>query len=104
MLSGENGIGGCEMKEPVTRVGVFFGTLRSCMSWAWKEADIDYHIPKSRFRYEGNPEPGNEVSPSGLDDHISRHHFRGFKSCIKYAWEASDRNYHIPKSRHGNAA
>ncbi len=73
------------------------------MSWSWKEADSDYHIPKSRFRYERNPEPGNEVSPSGLDEKGGKHPFKRFGYCLTSAWEAADKHYHIPKSRHGKA-
>jgi len=91
------------MKEPFTSVGVFFKTLGSCMSSAWKQADSEYHIPKSRFRYERNSVPGNGGFQSGLDERVNVQHFRRFQHCFIWAWEAADNYYHIPKSRHGRA-
>ena len=91
------------MKEQVTRTGVFFRSLIDCMSSTWKETDRYYHIPKSRFQAEGVPEPGPRVSHAGLKRGLRSQHVRGFRNCIKSAWEASDSHYHIPKSRHGKA-
>ena len=91
----------------MTRLGmstvVFLKTFKTCVEEAWKETDRQYHIPKSRFQGGRNPEPGNEVSPSGLDERGGKYHFRRFRSCFASAWDAADKHYHIPKSRHGRA-
>ena len=91
------------MKEPVTRVGVFFKTLGYCMSSAWKQIDSEYHIPKSRFQESGSPESGVGASPGGRGQRFNRHPFRRFRYCLTSAWEAADKHYHIPKSRHRKA-
>ena len=91
------------MKERVTRAGIFFRTLGKCLSQTWQEADKHYHIPKSRFRDDRSSEQGHEFSPAGLDEGRKKHYLRNFRNCFTFAWGASDRHYHIPKSRHGKA-
>ena len=89
------------MKEQVTGRGMFFRTLRNCMSEAWQEADSEYHIPKSRFQRDRSQELGDGTSPDERGNSMKKYYFRRFRNCFAFAWEASDRHYHIPKSRHG---
>ena len=89
------------MREPVSRTGIFFRSLWDCISSTWKETDMQYHIPKSRFQTGDVPRPDRYASPAGSSDGLRRHHMRGIRNCIKAAWEESDSYYHIPKSRHG---
>jgi hypothetical protein len=89
------------MKEPVTRMGIFFRSLRDCMSSTWKETEMQYHIPKSRFKVGDVPEPQRQTSPDSSAKGLRKHHVRGIRSCLKAAWEEADSHYHIPKSRHG---
>ncbi len=89
------------MKKTGTSAGIFFRTFRSCMSTAWKVADSEYHIPKSRFQENQSRQSGVGTSPGGRGERLNRKFFRKFRHCITSAWEAADKHYHIPKSRHG---
>lgn len=92
------------MKESVTGTGMFFRTLRSCITETWKGVDSQYHIPKSRFSGDLNLESRDWTSRSEGGGHQKKHYFSRFRNCLIFAWKAADSHYHIPKSRHGNAA
>ncbi len=74
------------MKEQVTGRGMFFRTLRNCMSEAWKAADSEYHIPKSRFQMDRSQESGDGTSPDGRGKSVKRYYFRRFRNCFASAW------------------
>ena len=89
------------MEKPGKSTVEFLKTIKTCVEKAWEDTDIQYHIPKSHFQDERNPEPENEVSSSVLDEKGGKHPFKKFGNCFTSAWEAADKHYHIPKSRHG---
>ena len=95
---------GCLMKEPVSRSRFFIRNFRNCMSSAWHETDTWYHIPKSRFK--DGPSQGSEYPgpPGRRGRGTGKRGLRRFRDCLTSAWEASDNQYHIPKSRHKRAA
>ena len=92
------------MKSRDDRTVVFLKTFRDCFKETWKETDRQYHIPKSRFKSSGKTETGREAVPPGDVEGVKEHFFRRLRTCFSNAWEAADRHYHIPKSRHGKAA
>jgi hypothetical protein len=87
------------MKKFLGSAGVFVKTLRRCLSDAWSDCDCHYHIPKSRFK---DPVPGSQEQVNRAEGprKVRRNAFLGsFRDCVLSAWDAADREYHIPKSR-----
>ncbi|MGD8353107.1 MAG: hypothetical protein PVJ01_02995 [Pseudomonadota bacterium] len=82
------------MREPITRTGIFFRTLRDCISSTWTESDMQYHIPKSRFQTGSFPAPGRQAALAGTEGGLKRYHVRGIGNCIKNAWEEAHSHYH----------
>lgn len=87
------------MKKLVNRLVTFVRNVGGCMAAANRDSDTWYHIPKSRFN--GGAEERRRLDY--LSDPVERpakNYFLGsFRDCLLSAWKASDRDYHIPKSR-----
>jgi hypothetical protein len=81
----------------------FFRTLGSCVEKAASDTEQHYYIPKSRFR-DHDP-AGFELTEHAGQGNIAR--FRAFvhtlRNCISTAWQESDRQYYLPKTRFRDA-
>jgi len=76
----------------------FLGSFRDCVATAWEDADLLYHIPKSRF---GDPEYNQTAyraaqARGALDDLET--FFRTLESCVSTAWRKADHYSHLSKN------
>jgi len=86
-----------------SRVGVFFRIFRGCFSKAWQETDCHYNIPKSRFKDPVSDAQVRNALPK-REKSVPRNAFLGsFRDCVAKAWEETDTQYYIPKTRFQDA-
>lgn len=82
------------MKMRETRAALFLKTFKNCVGENWRGSQTEYPMPRDAWKGRSAPGP-REVSGG-------KHYLSRFGSCLSTAWAASDKHYHIPKSRHGN--
>lgn len=96
----ERNFWGYTMKRMFGRLKTFYTLLKGCLREAWQDTDSRYHIPKSRFKDQKQPVYAAHNDPPRRWK-MKRNAFVGsFRDCVITAWEASDKKYHIPKSRY----
>ena len=77
----------------------FFRTFSSCVEKAARDTDQHYYIPKGRF--QDHDPAGVELTDDTGHRNMGRFSafFHTLRNCISTAWEESDSQYHIPKTR-----
>ena len=98
-VSVERNVRGLKMKKLFVSAGVFLRTFRSCIERAAKDTETHYYIPKSRFRGADSDRAGLPVVTGPGNSWPFQGFFHNLRSCISKAWEETDSQYHIPKSR-----
>ena len=77
----------------------FLGSFRDCVAQAWKDTDVRYHIPKSRFMDAEDNGKTYHTTQEGIWSRVKAH-LRILKSCISTAWDESGHYHHLPKSQY----
>ena len=76
----------------------FLGSFRDCVATAWEDADLLYHIPKSRF---GDPEYNQTAYRAAQVRGVLGDleiFFRTLESCVSTAWRKADHYSHLSKN------